>query len=171
MVHLALENRGFTLIEIIIVVVILGILAAVALPKITENIDKARAAEAFNFMGSTIGSLERCIDEDNLGQVITQSLYFAGSCFDFNQMKIIDPATGDIAAPGVVGIQTSNFRYWYLHPGWLSESTESDPVAKFGARKIGDPPTGQYDIIFKVHIATGEITKSCGNREFKKMCK
>jgi prepilin-type N-terminal cleavage/methylation domain-containing protein len=37
-------QKGFTLIEIIIVVVILGILAAIALPKLTENIDKARAA-------------------------------------------------------------------------------------------------------------------------------
>jgi len=40
------EQRGFTLIEIMVVVVILGILAAVVVPRIMDNPGKARVAKA-----------------------------------------------------------------------------------------------------------------------------
>ena len=40
------KTRGFTLIEIMIVVVILGILAAIIVPKLTDQPEKARAVKA-----------------------------------------------------------------------------------------------------------------------------
>ena len=43
---------GFTLIELIIVIVIIGILAVIAIPKYFTNIDKARKAEALSTMGA-----------------------------------------------------------------------------------------------------------------------
>lgn len=42
----ALSQKGFTLIEIMVVVVILSILAAVVVPRIMDNPDKARVAKA-----------------------------------------------------------------------------------------------------------------------------
>ncbi len=40
------QNRGFTLIEVMVVVVILSILAAVVVPRIMDNPDKARVTKA-----------------------------------------------------------------------------------------------------------------------------
>jgi len=43
-----LKQSGFTLIEIMVVVVIIGILASVVVPRIMDNPDKARTAKAKN---------------------------------------------------------------------------------------------------------------------------
>ena len=40
------RQRGFTLIEIMVVVVILAVLGALVVPKILENVDKARVTRA-----------------------------------------------------------------------------------------------------------------------------
>ena len=51
-------QQGFTLIEIMVVVVIIGILASVVVPRIMDNPDKARRAKAKN----DIRALESALD-------------------------------------------------------------------------------------------------------------
>ena len=57
--------QGFTLIEIIIVIVIIGVLATLALPRITGQIETARAAEAMSMFGAIRRSVINCIDIGN----------------------------------------------------------------------------------------------------------
>ena len=52
------RQSGFTLIEIMVVVVIIGILASVVVPRIMDNPDKARTAKAKN----DIRALESALD-------------------------------------------------------------------------------------------------------------
>lgn len=52
-------NRGFTLIELMVVVAIVAILAAVAIPAYTEQVRKGRRADAVRAIGQIQLGLER----------------------------------------------------------------------------------------------------------------
>ena len=52
-------KTGFTLVELLVVVLIVGVLSAIALPQYTTAIERARAAEALTLMGAVRDSVER----------------------------------------------------------------------------------------------------------------
>jgi type IV pilus assembly protein PilE len=54
-----IKNKGFTLIEVMIVVAIITILASVAYPAYTSHVDRSRRAEAMSALVEMSGILER----------------------------------------------------------------------------------------------------------------
>jgi type IV pilus assembly protein PilE len=59
------KNRGVTLIELIIVIVIVGILAAIAIPGYRAYIIRANRSDAKAALLATAGALERCFTRFN----------------------------------------------------------------------------------------------------------
>ena len=53
-------KKGFTLIEVIIVIIIVGVLASLALPQFFATVEFSKADEAFHNMSVLRQSLERC---------------------------------------------------------------------------------------------------------------
>ena len=61
---LKLNNKGFTLIEILAVVVILGVLSTIMIPSVTSIIKKNRVENQENFKNSLISAAKAYITDN-----------------------------------------------------------------------------------------------------------
>ena len=62
-------NKGFTLIELVIIMVILGVLAAVAVPRLGNTIDSSEASAE----EAVIGNLRSALEVYAMDQVVNNS--------------------------------------------------------------------------------------------------
>ncbi len=75
------NQSGFTLLEIIIVIIIIGILASIALPKFFKTVEFSRSSEAL----VNLGSIRRAMD------ICYQPTLTYTPCTDFTTLSIPDP--------------------------------------------------------------------------------
>ncbi len=55
----AIKQSGFTLVELAVVIVIIGVLAAFAVPRFKASVERSKAAEAFNYLSAIQAAQER----------------------------------------------------------------------------------------------------------------
>lgn len=122
------RQLGFSLMELLLVVVILGVLAAIGVPMLSGNIQAAKNADAQNTL-KTIFLMEKNYFAENYCYYITPGTGDQTSNVNQYLMYSSTPTTGPI----VVG-SNNNF-YFYIVPGTVGSSgscigvTSNDYVA------------------------------------------
>jgi prepilin-type N-terminal cleavage/methylation domain-containing protein len=57
-------RKGFTLVELAVVIVIIGLLAAFGVPKFLNSVEKAKASEGFNYLSTVQAAQERYLAQN-----------------------------------------------------------------------------------------------------------
>ena len=117
-------SKGFTLVELIIVMVLLGILAAVAVPRMSQSIMAAEEAAEQKFLSSLISAIE----------------IYAADEFVRNSSKRypdFDHGIGPFAVLDKVPQRNSNGEGWWVehHGGWNDGGSRSGQHFKIKHRR------------------------------------
>ncbi len=91
-------NKGFTLVELLVVVLIIGVLSAIALPQYLESVERARSSEAMVNAKAVMDAIQRY-----------KQMYPSGTVGRFSQIADMQMTGGSVSASN--GYVTDNFRY------------------------------------------------------------
>lgn len=120
--HTSSRSHGFTLIELMITVAVIGILASVALPSYRQYIERSRKVEAFDALGALALRLERGYQDNGVyacPAAITSPEFFAVSCEETDSGQgFLLTATGQGAMSDFAyTINDAGVRATTAHPG------------------------------------------------------
>jgi general secretion pathway protein G len=140
--RLLAESKGFTLIEIMVVIIILGLLATLVIPNITGYTEKAKREKARADIASLEGALELFKADNGFYPTTEQGL----------DALIVKPSTGRVPARWMEGgyfkkgipLDPWGSRYVYFAPGRHAEGYEIISVGTDGQESDDDISSSEH---------------------------
>ena len=135
------NRKGFTLVELMVVILIVGILAAVAIPLMQGRIDKAKWSEA----NATAGTIRTAVRAYAAETSITTATANAVGTLD------------TVSIQGYLGFQPSDLQGTYFSAGdyeILSVDASGIAAVEVTSSELNDAPAGTYRL-----TATGAWVK------------
>lgn len=112
---LKVHQKGFTLIELMIVIAVIGIIASIALPSYTGYIKKGKAAEATSNLADLRIKAEQYFQDNRtyfgVNCVPAEAKYFTYTCTASDGSGLPDAAGYRFTATGVVAEGMTDFSY------------------------------------------------------------
>ncbi len=146
------KKKGFTLIEVLVVVLIVGILTSIALPNYRRSVERARVAEVHTLLRAIADSCERLAWENGKSSC---GVAVSDGVAKFNKLDITIKGTYASTTYPNDTLITENFRYQMVSSGVVF--ARAIKGAYTGA-EIALLPIGQFAC---ANGETGESTKAC----------
>jgi type IV pilus assembly protein PilA len=131
------SRKGFTLVELAVVIVIIGVLAAFGVPQFLKSVERSKAAEAFNYLAAVRSAQERFLAKNGI--------YYAGT----------PDADGALPADGngnTLDITQTVPKYFDFGAAGITQdntTTPGSPTWKLTlVRKAGSSSYGDYSVSF-----------------------
>ena len=101
------QDKGFTLLELLIVVILMGVLAALALPNLLRQVAKGRQAEAKNNLGAINRAQQAYrLETSTFGRLNNIPIEITGTNYDYADATGVTPS-------GVFASQVANAKTEY----------------------------------------------------------
>jgi prepilin-type N-terminal cleavage/methylation domain-containing protein len=124
------KRRGFTLLEVLVVIIIVGVLAAVAVPQLFSVVERSRAVEALNMIGVIKRAFYGCLTPYAGGYDAS----FIPPCGSWDELGMSDPnADADKLFTYGILIESQGF--------YITVTYKNDPTGQFNVRL--DKNTGE----------------------------